>query len=72
MDSSQGLFQCLVNKSSFLALTVILTFLNQSLPKSLEKKNQDGFEDSYTLGQSSIQLNSVFVKLFKHQYTILK
>lgn len=38
MDSSQRLFQCLVNKSSFLALTVILTFLNHSFPTSLEKK----------------------------------
>ena len=47
MDSSQRLFQFLVNKFSFLALTVILTFLNKSFPTSLEKKNQDGFEDSY-------------------------
>lgn len=38
MDSSQRLFQCLVNKSSFLALTVILTFLNHSFPTLLEKK----------------------------------
>ena len=38
MDSSQRLFQCLVNKSSFLALTVILTFLNHGFPTSLEKK----------------------------------
>ena len=38
MDSSQRLFQCLVNKSSFLALTVIFTFLNHSFPTSLEKK----------------------------------
>ena len=38
MDSSQRLFQCLVDKSSFLALTVILTFLNHSFQTSLEKK----------------------------------